>query len=246
MKNHSLEFKIVVLLFFAFSYGYTKGQTTKIKGKVIDESNAPMPFVNIKFAKTNIGTTTDFDGKYFIETKWATDSLSASFLGYRKDVKKILKNKSQTINFKLKTASIKINTVNIVDKKKVKYKNKGNPAVSLIRKVIKHKDNNHEHALDYYEYDKYEKVEFDLNNFSEKIADNKLTKNFQFVFENYVDTSEINGKPFIPFFIRENISKVYYRKNPESQKEYLFGTKMSGHLNRFDSDGIGHFMKKIL
>ena len=84
-----------------------------------------------------------------------------------------------------------------------------------------------------------------MNNFSEKIVDNKLTKNFQFVFESYVDTSEINGKPFIPFFIRENISKVYYRKNPDSQKEYILGTKMSGHLNRLDSDGIGHFMKKL-
>ena len=117
--------------------------------------------------------------------------------------------------------------------------------MSLIRKVIEHKDNNHEQTLSYYEYDKHEKVEFDLNNFSEKIVDNKLTKNFQFVFESYVDTSEINGKPFIPFFIRENISKVYYRKNPDSQKEYILGTKMSGHLNRLDSDGIGHFMKKL-
>ena len=171
--------------------------------------------------------------------------MSASFLGYQKDVRKITKNKSQTIHFKLKTSSVKINTVNILEKKKAKYKNKSNPAVSLIRKVIEHKDNNHEQTLSYYEYDKYEKVEFDLNNFSEKIVDNKLTKNFQFVFESYVDTSEINGKPFIPFFIRENISKVYYRKNPDSQKEYILGTKMRGHLNRLDSDGIGHFMKKL-
>ena len=245
MKKHQIKSSIIVLLFFGISIFQLKAQTTKVKGKVTDESNAPMPFVNINFINSNIGTTTDFDGVYSLETKWATDSLSASFLGYQKDVRKITKNKSQTIHFKLKTSSVKINTVNILEKKKAKYKNKSNPAVSLIRKVIEHKDNNHEQTLSYYEYDKYEKVEFDLNNFSEKIVDNKLTKNFQFVFESYVDTSEINGKPFIPFFIRENISKVYYRKNPDSQKEYILGTKMSGHLNRLDSDGIGHFMKKL-
>ena len=245
MKKRLLTLKIISLVFLALNNGHIRGQTTKIKGIVLDQSNSPMPFVNINFINSNVGTITDFDGMYSIETKWATDSLSASFLGYKKDVQKIITNKSQTINFKLTTTSVKINTVNIVEKKKVKYKNKDNPAVSLIRKVIEHKSDNYDQNLSYYEYDKYEKVEFDLNNFSEKIVDNKLTKNFQFVFENYVDTSEINGKPFIPFFIRENISKVYYRKNPERQKEYIQGTKMSGHLNRFDSDGIGHFMKKL-
>lgn len=101
---------------------HVKGQTTKVKGKVLNQSNSPMPFVNINFINSNVGTITDFDGMYSLETKWATDSLSASFLGYQKDVQKIFTNKSQTINFKLKTSSVKINTVNIVEKKKVKYK----------------------------------------------------------------------------------------------------------------------------
>ena len=112
-------------------------------------------------------------------------------------------NKNQTINFKLKTNSVKLKTVNIVGKKKLKYKNKGNPVVALIRNVIAQKENNHEHSLEFYEYDKYEKVEFALNNFSEKIVNNKLTKDFQFVFEHYVDTSEINSNPFIPFFFEK-------------------------------------------
>ncbi|MDA9898172.1 DUF5686 and carboxypeptidase regulatory-like domain-containing protein [Flavobacteriales bacterium] len=245
MKKLQLNSPLIACLFFTFCFTQTKAQLTKVKGKVLDEFNTPMPFVNISFINSNVGTITDFDGMYFIETKWAKDSLTVSFVGYTTSTQKIIKNKNQTINFKLKPNSIKINTIDIVEKKKVKYKNKENPAVDLIRAVIKHKDNNHRHAFDYYECDKYEKVEFDLNNFSEKIIDNKLTKEFRFVFENYVDTSEVNGKPFIPFFIRENISKVYFRKNPSTQKEYLFGTKMSGHLNRLDNDGIGHLMKKL-
>lgn len=229
------------LLFF--SYGFS--QTTKIKGKVVDENNQPIPFVNINFINTNIGTITNFDGYFNMETKWATDSLSASFLGYDKSSKKVIKKRSQSINFKLKPTSINIRTVNIVETKRVRYKNKGNPAVDLIKKVIDHKEENHKHSLNYYEYDKYEKVQFDLNNFSEEITDKKIMKNFQFVFDSYVDTSEINGKPFIPFFIRESVSKMYFRKDPKTQKEYLFGRKMSGHLNRFDNDGIGFLMKKL-
>lgn len=241
MKKNSLLF----LLLFATVFHYSQAQSTKIKGKVINDNNEPMPFVNIKFDNSNIGTVTDFDGKYFLETKWATDKLSASFLGYTSSTKVVEHNKSQTINFTLKSSSIKLASVDIVERKKVKYKNKGNPAVDLARMIIKNKNLNQKNTLDFYEYNKYEKVEFDLNNFSEKIADKKIMKNFQFIFDDYVDTSEVNGKPFIPFFIRENLSKVFYRKSPEAKKEYLYGTKMSGNLNRMDSDGIGHFMQKL-
>jgi hypothetical protein len=79
MKKHQIKSSIIVLLFFGISIFQLKAQTTKVKGKVTDESNAPMPFVNINFINSNIGTTTDFDGVYSLETKWATDSLSASF-----------------------------------------------------------------------------------------------------------------------------------------------------------------------
>jgi len=92
MKKHQLAFKTILLLFLALSSSYSIGQTTKVKGKVLDESNNPMPFVNINFVNSHIGTTTDFDGMYSIETKWATDSLSASFLGYQKEA-------FNTINF---------------------------------------------------------------------------------------------------------------------------------------------------
>ena len=245
MKKKSNLVTIILLsvcLLISFS---NFAQITKINGKITDENNQAMPFVNVKFINSNIGTITDFDGNFNLETKWATDSLKASFLGYKETSKRVVKNSNQTLNFKLKPTSIRIHTVDIIDTKKVRYKNKGNPAVELIRNVIQHKENNHKHTLPFYEYDKYEKVQFDLTNFSEDIADKKIMKPFKFVFDSYVDTSEISGKPFIPFFIRESVSKMYFRKDPESKKEYLFGRKMSGHLNRFDSDGIGFLMKKL-
>ena len=85
MKKHQLAFKTILILFLALSSCYSKVQTTKVKGIVLDESNNPKPFVNINFVNSHIGTTTDFDGMYSIETKWATDNLSVSFLGYQKE-----------------------------------------------------------------------------------------------------------------------------------------------------------------
>ena len=85
MKKYQLAFKTILILFLALSSCYSTVQTSKVKGIVLDESNNPMPFVNINFVNSHIGKTTDFDGMYSIETKWATDNLSASFLGYQKE-----------------------------------------------------------------------------------------------------------------------------------------------------------------
>ena len=102
-----------------------------------------------------------------------------------------------------------------------------------MRKVIANKGNNSLGSHDYYELDKYEKVELDLNNISEKFRKRKAFKGFEFIFE-YVDTSEINGKPFLPVFLQEISSKVYYSKEASQTKEYRNGiqaTKLEGYLD---------------
>jgi hypothetical protein len=43
---------------------------TRIKGTVLDsKTKESLPFVNVTFKGANIGTTTDFDGKYNLETR---------------------------------------------------------------------------------------------------------------------------------------------------------------------------------
>ena len=69
MKKHQLDFKTILLLFLALISSYSIGQTTKVKSIFLDESNNPIPFVNINFVNSHIGTTTDFYGMYSIETK---------------------------------------------------------------------------------------------------------------------------------------------------------------------------------
>ena len=35
----------------------------------------------------------------------------------------------------------------------------------------------------------------------------------------YIDTSEINGKTYLPFFMRETLSSIHYRKSDNTLKE---------------------------
>ena len=221
--------KIRFLFLFSFllmaSAAFGQKKIT-VKGTVVDaRTNEPLPFVSIFFKGTSIGTDTDLDGKYELTTEWGTETLGASYLGY--DDQYIVINpddKNQRVNFALAETVSETITVTVTGKKK-KYDPKG-PAVQLFEKVIDAAPNNRPKKYDYFEYDKYEKVQFDLNNISKKFKNKRALKPFRFIFD-YADTSNFTGKTALPIYIREAASKVYYRKKPEAQKEFREGIKIT-------------------
>ncbi|MFA5418867.1 MAG: DUF5686 family protein [Bacteroidales bacterium] len=245
MKTHRLTFLLIFGVTWFCSLATAFGQKSiHVSGTVVDaKTNEPLPFVNVVFLDKNIGTITDYNGQYSFETRWASDNLQASFMGYVLQVKPVSSDKNQVINFKLISETYDLTEVEVKDQR-VRYRNKDNPAVELIRKVIENKSQNRKEKLDYYSYDKYEKVEFDLNNITREFRNKKAFKKLQFVFD-YVDTSQINGKPYLPVFLKETVSKVYYRKSPSAQKEYVSGTNMVGFHDYIDNDGIGFLIDNL-
>ncbi|HEY9221072.1 MAG TPA: TonB-dependent receptor [Lutibacter sp.] len=55
---------------------------TKLTGKVVDESNQPLPGATLIVKGTKAGTTTDFDGNFTFETSVSGGILQVSFVGY--------------------------------------------------------------------------------------------------------------------------------------------------------------------
>ncbi|MFT7034546.1 MAG: hypothetical protein ACJA2S_003063 [Cyclobacteriaceae bacterium] len=217
---------------------------TRIYGTVLDDAGEPLPYVNISFDGTTIGINSGSDGKFYLESNDATPNLKASFIGFEPQIKIIKIGQSQNVAFKLKEISFELDDVVVVRGTKLKYRNKDNPAVALIKKVLDNRDKNRTENLDYVEYDKYEKVEFDFNNITQRFRDKKLMKKFQMVFD-YVDTSEVNGKTYLGIFLRETSSKVYYRKSPQKQIEYKQGEKITGFHQYLNSQGISHILDKM-
>jgi len=212
----------------------TSDKLTRIRGTVIDkETKEPLPFVAVAFPGTSIGTTTDFDGKYELSTQFATASLEISFIGYTTSTVPVKLGERQVVDVELASEAITFDTDVVVKAKKKRYRKKNNPAVDLMRKVIDQKKDNSLEQYDYYEYDKYEKVELDINNITDKFRGRKAFKKFQFIFD-YVDTSEVNGKPYLPIFLQEIDAKVYYSKEKDKKREYreaIKATKLENHLD---------------
>lgn len=210
---------------------------TIINGTVIDaKTGVPLTGTSVILAKTTVGAVTDKDGKYSIETSVKADTILFSFIGYETESRSISKGENQTINVRLRLSAIALNEV-IVNRGKASYKNKNNPAVGLIEKVIDNKDANREEKYDYLEYKKYEKLQFALSNITEKFKKGNLFGKFRFVFEN-IDTTKRIGNHILPLYIKEAISDHYYRKDPEATKEIVRDEKITNIDEYLDNKGI--------
>ncbi len=136
------------------------------------------------------------------------------------------------------------NNVVVKASRRGKYSNKNNPAVELIRRVIDNKDSNRVTANDYVQYEQYEKMELSLTNRPEKLLNNKLFKNFKFIFENQ-DTAKLEGKALLPVYLEEKLSKKYYRKDPEKTKTILLGDKQVNFGDYVDNNGIRTYLNRL-
>ena len=197
---------------------------TKVSGYVFDEFNEPVSFANVIFKGSTEGTITNENGKFYLESGETWNVLTVSFIGYETLNIPLEKKVNYNLKFTLKEATAQLDAVVIVSGKQSK---KNNPAIDLLRKIWANKRSNGLKQFKQYEYDKYEKVEFDLNTIDSALIKSKLFKGMEFIFEE-VDTSSITGKTYLPIFINEAVSKVYGDNVINKTKEDLLGNKNSG------------------
>ena len=126
--------KILILLFWLCFLQISSlfAQETIIKGKVKDaDTGEALPFVNVYFKGTTVGTSTDFEGNYYLRTANKTDSLVASYVGYFSQVKKVKLGVEQVLDFALKSELIQLEEVVVLSGE--------NPAFPIMRQVMKNK-----------------------------------------------------------------------------------------------------------
>ena len=212
---------------------------TKVSGKVLDANTKELlPFVNVTFKGTNVGASTDIDGKYEISTRFPSDTLVASYLGYEDQFFIIERGEKQKVDFKLQSSGIALKQI-VFTEQKGKYSRKNNPSLDLAKKVTANAYQNHLKGLPYYQYDQHEIVRMDLNNITDQFKERRFVRNLDFLWE-FVDTSEINGRTFLPIFLREIISTFYYRNQPESEKEYRHAVNYTNIVEKLGLNTINN------
>ena len=196
-------------------------QDTVVRGKVTDASTGdPIPFVNVVFKGTGTGATTDFDGNFTITSLKPSDSIVASYIGYKSKTKGIKRGVRQVADFQLEEE--------VTHLQEVVVKAGENPAFEILRKIQQNKNKNDKRNLTAYEYDSYTKNEVDVDNISEKFREKKVMRKIAAVLDSIDRIAGEDGKPILPLFITESISKLYYRESPSLRTEQILKTKING------------------
>jgi len=231
-----------LMLLFGFMQSYAQ---TVVQGVVTDAvSNQPLQYVSVVF-KGGRGTVTDSLGQFTLRSSGNNPTVLVTYVGYKPIVKTITPGITQTVNFTLETDPKAINNVTVSTNKRAPYRNKGNPAVELIKRVIDNKPINRTEHYDYVQYDQYEKMEVSISNASDKLANSKLLKNYKFLFENK-DTTKVEGKALLPVYLQETLSKKYFRKKPEKTKTIITGEKQVNYGEYIDNGGVKQYLQRLI
>ncbi len=229
MKNKIVLF---TLIFTAITFGQTK-----VGGKVVDKKGESIPFASVFFKDSREGVITDENGIFYFESAQNYSALVVLFEGFEKAEIPLKPGLNQNLKIVLKEneqlKEIVIHTG--------KTSKKNNPALDILRKIWERRRKNGLKMFKQYQYDKYEKVEFDLNTIDSAFMSSKIFKGMEFVFKQ-IDTSKISGKTFLPIFINETLGEVYGDNETKKIKEITTANKNSGLGT---GDGVNTFIKDL-
>ena len=218
--------KLLPILIFLLFLGYSKAQT-KVSGRIFDEVNEPLAYATILFKGSIEGTTSDENGRFYLESSKNWAQLVVSFMGYETLEIELSKKVNFNLKFVLKEEANTLNEVVIAVGKQPK---KNNPAIAILEKIWEKRRRNGLKKFNQYSYKKYEKVEFDLNNIDSTFKNKGLFRGMEFVFKN-LDTSAVTGKTYLPVFLNESVSEVYGDNIIKREKEIIKGNKNTGFSN---------------
>ena len=212
------------LLFISSFFAHSQ---SKVSGQIKDEFGDPIAYANVFFKDSNDGTITNENGRFYLETYETHSFVVFSFVGYKTLEIELTEKNNFKMDVVLEEESASLEEVVIFSGKQSK---KNNPAIDILRKIWENRRANGVRKFKQYTYDKYEKLEFDLNTIDSGLINSRTFRGMEFIFDQ-VDTSRITGNTYLPLFINEAFSKVYGDNIINKETEVLEGNKNSGFEN---------------
>lgn len=211
--------KLLCLLFFFLTLSLQA--QFQINGIVKESTtNKPLPFATIT-TNNGLNTISDVDGKFSIVAEIPFTVFDISYIGFTKARIAIQKN----INYYVVVLDQKTDNLNEV------LISSENPALAIIRKTIKNKDNNNpQKKLRSFEFKSYNKLIVTANPDSiDGRIDSVFTKKSRGNQFSKIDSSDYKFKDIVSqqhLFQTEKVSQ--YQFTNSKLKETILGTKMAG------------------
>ena len=216
-------FSITLLLALVVS---VKAQIT---GEIYDTDGYPIPLASAIYKGHHVAEASDLDGKFKIarHNGW---ELTFSSVGFQPQTIKVGPKTPSHLKIVLKEDAHNLGEV-VIKQKREHYSRKNNPAVELMKRVIAAKKRSHLENYDYYQYNKYQKITFSLNDIKPADLDSsKFFKKRAYV-KDQIETSPYNGKLILPVSVDETVTQHIYRKDPKVEKDIIKGQRSEGVNN---------------
>jgi len=229
---------LLVILFFMGITGVLMAQSTGAEGFVLDDATGkPLPYVNIYFANTTIGTISDATGRFRIKTMRPVDTLVFSEVGYR-TVKLGMK---KGIMFHLVVRMKKNNTT----LNEVVIKPGENPAFHIIREVIRNRKKNDPDRLNRFSTETYTNISASLTNINLSDVKSKMIKQLKKFLPKQKNTTHLG---FIPLYYSEKLTSNYIdHKNHISESQLILHKENGlGMLKDFQITGYTNSLSVVM
>lgn len=211
-----------------------------LRGRVLDKNNNEgIPFATVFFPRTDEGTAANVDGYFELKVdSLPVDTLYFQSVGYATFQQPLSKN-TATQEFEIELIREAASLDEFV------FRAGEDPALALLKKILKRKPQNNYDRLPAYRYEAYNKLEVDLVHLSKKQFEAlpiPMIKKFSFIYNN-VDSSE--KTPFLPFYLTETISDYYYRHSPKKTREFIRGSQVKGISNESIIKYLGAMQQQL-
>ena len=205
---------------------FAQSSLTRISGNVKDENGEALPYTTVRLKDTSTGCITDYNGNFSFNAKANGQTLVVTCIGYKDYEVKLSSSTRYPLNITLTSSAYDMEEV-VIKPTREKYQKKGNPAVELITEIINRRNDDNPFNNEYVSRERYETFLIALDNFTEEKQQQATFRNFPFLKE-YVDTSQVSGKPILNVSSRELAATDYFQRRPSRQKQKVHGREWIG------------------
>jgi hypothetical protein len=255
--------KNLFFLAFVFCSGQVLGQERVLSGTVTDaRTHEPLRNASIYYKAGNRGTRSDSLGGFEIPVGAAPASAGAgtagtpsassgagkivlvvSMVGYTSKMVSVPARMRDSVIVALTPEAQSMQQV-VVTNNRGKYRNRDNPAVELIRKVIAARDLNRPEAFDYATYEQYDKVEISLRDIDPNKLGKRMLKPYRFLFD-HPDTLAGDTSLYYPVYLEEKLSENYQQKRPARTRQIVTAEKKVDYGDLVDTKGVSDYMNTL-
>ncbi len=214
---------VFLLLFISFSVS----AQFSVSGTVYDRSGKPIPYVNVVFKRSSIGTVTDDNGKFYLESKKKYRKLEVSSMGYKTKIVRIKRKYRNNLSIVLDEDFDQLSEVVIVKRPEKRLKKKENPAYRILKEIWKRKKKNGLKQVDVYKYKKYETTEIGLNHIDTIFLRRLFKKEYEQVMKELPFDNE-GFNYYIPIYIKEMVYDIYGNNKIDKERVDIEAEKTKG------------------